>query len=187
MIKPSIAPVASALLLLACASCASQPERGRGGSDGQRGERGERGGGPVKEVKSIGLLFASMDMNRDTLVDGAELTDAAGLEWRRMTPDETAGALEYEAWSLSALGSSEALPAFISFDRDLDGKIDWDDFSGGLRREFEEMDLDNSGTLTRAELITASTPPARQENRSGGGERSRGGGDRGGGGDRRPR
>lgn len=168
--KPLLSITACSVILLLSA-CASKPER-RPPPTGDRGTAGANYSGMA--AKPIGLLFASMDSNHDTLIDRSELELGLEAEWLRLTSSSRANALDFEAWSLAALGAKDTLPAFIAFDRDLDGRISREDFAKRLQIEFELADADNSGTLTRSELLFRVARPSRD--RSGGpqGERSRG-------------
>jgi len=125
-------------------------------------------------AKPIGLLFVSMDSNEDTFLDVGELERGIEREWLRLTPSSNATALDFENWSLAALGAKDTLPSFIAFDRDLDGSISQEDFSKRVRIEFDLADADNNGVLTRSELLFRVSRPSRDHTSSTGGERSRG-------------
>lgn len=162
--------VTTALVLLLCAACASQPDR-RGPPRGERANAGAAFSGMA--AKPIGLLFAAMDTNQDAVVDETELANGLAREWGRLSRSDQVTALEFEAWSLIALGSAETLPAFITFDPDLDGRFTRDDFFKRVQFEFDRLDTDNSATLSRSELLFRVT--ARSQNRGGesGGDRPR--------------
>ena len=161
---------ATMLILLFCSACASSPDR-RGPPRGERGDAGVAFSGMA--ARPIGLLFASMDANQDAVVDKVELATGLSTEWDRLSRSDSVSALEFEAWSLTALGAAETLPAFITFDPDLDGRFTWDDFSKRLQFEFDRLDTDNSATLARSELLFRVA--ARNQNRGGesGGDRPR--------------
>lgn len=172
----------SLAVLLFCAACASQPDR-RGPPPGERSTGGANYTGMA--AKPVGLLFATMDQNRDAIVDSNELDLGIADEWDRLSSTAFASALEFETWSLLAFGSNDTLPSFIAFDHDLDGRFTIEDFSKRLQFEFERLDTDNSGTLVRSELLFRISRPSRGSGDSGQGERGRGGG--GGEGRGRPR
>lgn len=162
--------VTPALILLLCAACASQPDR-RGPPRGERGNASAAFSGMA--ARPIGLLFASMDVNQDTLVDEIELASGLSMEWDRLSSSDSVTALEFEAWSLMALGSAETLPAFITFDPDLDGRFTWDDFSKRVQFEFDRLDTDNSATLSRSELLFRVAAPRQDRGGDSGGDRPR--------------
>lgn len=166
-----------ALSALALTACAGGPQKGpRGG--------GERGGGDTGfegyAAKPVALLFAGMDQNDDLTVSGDELISGIDREWERLATAPAIGALEYGRWATSTLGSADALPSFISFDRDLNGRISELEFDDRLRAEFSDLDKDQNGVLDRAELIFRVTRPSRGQQ---GGQQSQG---RGGQDGRRP-
>lgn len=149
--------VLSSILLSACASGPERrPQRG-----GDRG--GSQSGFEGFAAKPIALLFAGMDANQDLVVSGDELLAGIEREWSRLLTKRAVGALEYGEWSLDALGSAEALPSFISFDRDLDGRMSELEFGDRLRAEFRDLDKNQDGFLDRSELLFRVTRPSRNE------------------------
>ncbi|MEL7110193.1 MAG: signal transduction protein [Pseudomonadota bacterium] len=167
------------LLLIATlliGACASRDDRRppRGG--------GERGGGQSGfegyAAKPIALLFVGMDENQDRFVDGGELAAGIESEWNNLLSERAVGALDYSEWSFATLGSADALPSFVSFDRDLDGRLSVLEFEDRLRAEFVDLDSNLDGVLARSELIFRVTRPSREE-RGGqqGGQRGSGGQD----------
>lgn len=171
-IKHISAVALAGLLIGACAS----------GPDKRPPRGGERGGGEASyegyAAKPIALLFASMDQRQDSEIDGADLRAGIAREWRHLSSAPRVGALEYGAWADVALGSAEALPSFISFDRDLNGELSELEFDDRLRAEFAELDKNSDGVLDRSELIFRIARPSRGDDRSGGAQ-GRGGQDSG--------
>lgn len=165
--------VATCSIGLLLSACASKPDR-RGPPNGERGNAGATYTGMA--AKPIGLLFVSMDSNEDTFLDGGELERGIEREWLRLTPSSNATALDFENWSLAALGARDTLPSFIAFDRDLDGSISQEDFSKRVRIEFDLADADNNGVLSRSELLFRVSRPSRDRTSSPEGERPRGDG-----------
>lgn len=165
----------SSIVFLMFTACASQPER----CGPLPGERGGTAGANYTgmAVKPIGLFFATMDRDQDAIVDPVELDLGVTYEWDRLSSDDYASALDFEAWSLIALGSKNTLPSFIAFDHDLDGRLTQEDFSKRMRFEFDRLDVDNSGTLDRSELLFRISRPSRDSRGSGQEGRSRGGGE----------
>lgn len=163
--------LATSILLLMCAACASQPER-RGPPPGERGGAGANYSGMA--AKPVALFFATLDSNRDTRVDDAELAHGLSHEWTRMTSSEQVSALEFGAWSQTVFGAKETLPSFIAFDHDLDGRFTQADFVKRMQFEFDRLDADQSGTLDRSELLFRVARPAQRSGSSEGRERPRG-------------
>lgn len=158
--------------LLLCTACASQPERRGPPPGGERGEARASHSGMV--AKPIGLFLATLDSNGDLIVDEAELEAGIPQEWDRLSGADHASALQFKAWSELALGSNDTLPSFIAFDRDLDGRFTIEDFDRRLRYEFERLDADSSGTLTRSELVSRLSRPSQAAGAAIGGGRPRG-------------
>ncbi|MEM9570782.1 MAG: hypothetical protein AAF996_04905 [Pseudomonadota bacterium] len=163
---------AALFALLLCTACASQPERRGPPPGGERGESRVTHSGMV--AKPIGLFLATLDRDGDLIVDEAELEAGIAQEWDRLSDSHQASALQFKAWSQLALGSDDTLPSFIAFDHDLDGRFTLEDFGSQLRYEFERLDADNSGTLTRSELVSRLSRPSPAEGAAIAGERRRG-------------
>ena len=147
----------SSIVLLMCTACASQPDR-RGPPPSERGGAGATYSGMA--AKPIGLFFATLDRNRDAVLDQNELERGITNEWGRLSRANQASALDFEAWSLIVFGSRDTLPSFIAFDHDLDGRFTREDFAKRLQFEFERLDADNSGTLDRSELLFRVSRPS---------------------------
>lgn len=149
------ASVLTMIGILFLAGCAS-------GRDRRPPEKGARGGEASFEglaAKPVGLLFVSMDNNGDTRVEPAELLTGIDREWERLSLPGATGALAFGQWSTSVLGSQDALPSFIAFDRDLDGVVSQTEFDLYLRQEFSALDTNGDGTLERSELVFRVTRP----------------------------
>lgn len=158
------------LLLAATAlsGCATEPER--------RPPRSGQGGGGFEGIaaKPIALLFVSMDANQNKIVSGEELISGIEREWTELYQNTAVGAFEYNVWAAATLGAEDALPSFISFDRNLDGRLSDTEFDDRLRMEFFELDKNKDGALDRAELTFRVARRSRNEGREEGG-RGRGG------------
>ena len=159
-------------------ACASQPEPQE--SSTNRGERAERPDRPARQsgtfIQPSGLLFASMDSNRDKRVTRSELEAGAKFEWASI--GKNPGAIEFSKWSLETLGSTDAQPTFLSLDRDFNGVVYETEFMAGLHQAFERMDKNGDNVLDRSEMVIA--VQARQGNARGrGGQQGRGGEGRG--------
>ena len=163
--------LASSIILLVCTACASPPDR-RGPPPGDRGKAGANFSGMA--ARPIGVFLATLDRNQDAIVDTAELDRGITHEWNRLSRSDQASALEFDAWSAVVLGSKNTLPSFITFDHDLDGRFTREDFAKRLRFEFERLDVDNSGTLVRSELLFKISRPPLGSGASGNGQPPRG-------------
>ena len=164
-------PTLSALTLatLLISACANGPDR-RPPRDGDRGSGQNSFEGYA--AKPVTLLFVSMDRNNDVRISGDELVSGIDREWGDLMTRHPIGALEYGEWSAATLGSPDALPSFISFDRDLDGRLSELEFGDRLRAEFADLDKNSDGQLDRSELIFRIARPTRQQQ---GGQQGRGG------------
>jgi len=179
MFKPRPAALAvstailGALLIAACAS--RQPPRGGpgsgppgGGPGGMAGPQGDSGfeGGII--ARPVALLFTGMDRDGNRIIDQAELADGIAAEWASLprTDRDTVPALAIADWAATALGNAEALPNQIAFDVNLDGQISETEFRTRLAEEFDRLDRNQDGQLTRAELLIE--VPIRSRSRDGG-------------------
>lgn len=177
--------LASAAALLVTA-CASQPER-RGPGQGQ-GERGDR---PAQSRQSgvflqpISALFIAMDSDKDKVTSRAEMESGVQMEWASF--DRAPSAIVFAQWSVETLGSSDANPSFLRFDRDFNGVITEAEFKSEFERSFDRADKDKNGRIERSEMtveFAAQQGRRNQGSGEGGGRGQRGGG---GGGGRPPR
>lgn len=176
-----------ALLIAACTSRPpprSGPQGGPPGGASPGGQAASLNGGQV--ARPIALLFTGMDTGHDHAIGPAELTAGISAEWARLpvTSRGTVPAVAMSDWAETALGNPEALPNHIAFDVNLDGQISEEEFRARLTDEFDRLDRDHDGELTRAEMLM--DVPLRSQGGAGGGT---GGGGRppGGGGGRPPR
>jgi len=176
-----LATLASGLILSACAS---KPERrGPPGGDrseaGERGERGARGKpqGSGTFLRPVAALFIGMDSNKDKVITLAEVDAGAASEWASFNGSPSA--IYFNDWSLVNLGSADAMPSFMSFDRDFSGVISESEFSAQLRRQFTQLDKNKDGELTRSEMLVTYNAKF-GKSRGGGGNREGGGRGQGG-------
>ena len=164
---------------LTLSACASKPERRGPPTDQQRGERPARASGTF--LQPIAVVFAGMDANGDKVISRAEMQSGVTTEWSRFRQKPSAA--YFSEWSLKSLGSIEAMPTFLSVDKDFNGVITDSEFTQQFERAFDRMDKDNDGRLERSEMIIAFNAPEGQRAGRGGGDGERGGrGGRGGGG-----
>lgn len=130
------------------------------------------------QARPIALMFAGMDVNRDKRVTREEAATAISADWLSLSPSMTnkIGAFKIQDWALETLGSAEARPSRISFDRNLDNQVSGDEFEHRLLSAFDTMDEDKDGVLTRAELVYLSAARIRREERGqDGGDKDRSG------------
>lgn len=170
---PNSRRASAAMLLasvLALSACASKPDR-RGPPPDREGRQGGGAQSSGTFMQPVAALFSSMDINRDKRISMDELQAGSQAEWAGFA--QRPSATYFAQWSIENLGSTDAMPTFMSFDRDFNGVISEAEFSSQLEREFRRLDKNADNMLDRSEMIIAFA--ARQ------GEKSRGGGKQGGG------
>lgn len=169
----SLAVIAS----LSISACATKPDRRSPPPDRQTK------GGPTKTsgtfMQPIAALFVDMDADNDKLTSLTEVQNGAQAEWTKF--ERNPSATYFAQWSIANLGSIDAMPTFMSFDRDFSGTISEEEFTNQLNSEFQRLDKNRDEQLQRSEMIIAFEAPRGQQSRKGG-EQERGGkGGRGGG------
>ena len=174
--------VGLALIASLCiSSCATKPGR-KGPPPDRQGK-----GGPTKTsgtyILPVAILFASMDVNNDKVTSLIEMQKGAQSEWE--TFERNPSATYFSQWSIANLGSIDAMPTFMSFDRDFNGSISEEEFVNQLSSEFRRLDRNRDGQLQRSEMIIAFEAPRSQQSRNGSGQERGGKGGKGGG--RNPR
>jgi len=157
--------IGTGLTLTACASNSDRRVPPDGGERGDRGPRQARTSGTFLQPAAI--LFAGMDLNNDKIISRAEMLTGVKSEWGSF--DSNPSATKFSAWSVKTLGSTDANPTFMSFDRDFNQVITETEFSA----------KNKDGKLERAEMIVAFQAPT---GRAQGGERGQGRGGQGRGG-----
>lgn len=166
---------AAALLMTACAS---QPDR-RGPGDRERGDRPTQSRQSGVFLQPISALFIAMDSNKDKATSRAEMESGVQMEWTNF--DVAPSAIAFTEWSVASLGSSDANPGFMRFDRDFNGVLTEDEFKSEFERSFDRADKNKDGRLERSEMTVefeAQQGRRRQSNESDGGRGQRGGGGR---------
>lgn len=119
-----------------------------------------------------------MDTNSDRMTSRAELLAGIDQQWLELGGKTSAA--YFSQWSVLNLGSTDAMPTFMSFDRDFNGVISQNEFSEQLIGIFERLDVNADSRISRSELIVSFEAPmgrAKQSGRSGG-RPEKGGGDR---------
>lgn len=174
---------ASLLLLLTSSlilsACATQDQGRNGRPDGPRSERPDgkaRNAGVF--LNPIAAVFSAMDTNSDRMTSRAELLAGIDQQWLELGGKTSAA--YFSQWSVLNLGSTDAMPTFMSFDRDFNGVISQNEFSEQLIGIFDRLDVNADSRISRSELIVSYEAPmgrAKQSGRSGG-RPEKGGGDR---------
>ena len=181
MISFPKSPLQLSALALAAASltlsaCASKPERRGPPQDRGKSERPAKSSGTF--MQPIAALFIGMDTNQDNVVSTSEMELGAKSEWASF--DRKPSATYFAQWSVNTLGSTDARPTFMSFDRDFSGTITQSEFTDQLEQEFQRLDKNRDGSLERSEMIVAFAAPQGNRSRKGGDEKGRKGGKGGG-------
>lgn len=170
-----------AVASLTLSACATKSDRRGPPADG------ERRGGQARQsgtfMQPIAVLLADMDTNKDKMTTLEELHAGAEIEWSKFNRNPSAA--YFAQWSMTNLGSTDAMPSFMSFDRDFNGVITEAEFNKRLEGEFKALDKNADGKVERSELIVAFAAP--QGERSRNTEQQGRGGGRGQGGGRPPR
>jgi len=174
--KMSLVFAAAGLFLSACATQAD-----RSGPTERQGPKNQARASGVF-VQPIAVLFSDLDTNKDKIFDRTELEAGIKSEWGKFRRKPTA--VQFSQWSLTNLGSTDALPNFMSFDKDFNGVIIESEFTAQLEKEFKRLDKNQDGRVVRSEMLVTFQAPmgrsqdnAKQEDRpkrgQGGGRRSR--------------
>jgi len=125
--------------------------------------RGERIKGPITSVGAGAMLFASFDTNADYQINQVEL--AAGRTQAFNTADKdnskTLSLFELEDWREAALGSLDAAPGNLAFDKDYDQRITRAEFDHALGFVFNAGDKNEDGILAFSELVKVFEMPRR--------------------------
>jgi hypothetical protein len=141
----------------------------------------------AKITRPIALLFTGLDANQDLALTKAELDAAIPREFARADVDQSGVLTGFEMadWSRRMLGDREALPDLRAMDTDVNYTVTPLEFSGALDREFDRMDKDQNGFVTRADMLINAPQRMMDQNPQNGpptGSRRPGGGGRGPGG-----
>jgi len=161
-----LAPLGLVVLPVLLSACANTPER-RGPENRERGEqtRQNRPQTSGTFVRPISLLFADMAMNGDKRLSLSELEAGVEKEWS--TFERAPSAMYFANWSSKALGSTDAAPTLMMFDKDLNGVVSKPEFSALLAERFTRFDKNKDDIVDRSELIVAFEAPQGQRSRGG--------------------
>ena len=118
-------------------------------------KKGMRIEGPITSISAGALLLASFDSDYNFQIDLNEFNNAK-LQIFNIADIDKSGVIspfELEDWRESALGSLDAPPGNLSFDRDYDQRITKNEFNKTLISIFESGDKNNDGILKFSELV----------------------------------
>lgn len=182
--------IISGLALASTAACASGPPGPPGGGPPGEGP-GDRPGASLQEAKiarPIAILFTGMDTNRNLVLEKSELEAAIPQEFARADTDNSGVLTGFEMadWCRLVLGDKEALPDMRAMDTDLNYTVTQVEFTAALRHEFERLDKDADGRITRADLLMDAPRGMQRGGGEGAPSGGQGGRGRGGGGGRGP-
>ena len=137
--------------------------------------RGTRVRGPITSVGAGAMLFASFDTNSDYQVNEVEFAAGRTQAFNAADKDNSnsISLFELEDWRKAALGSLDAAPGNLAFDKDYDQRVTRAEFEYALDFIFKAGDKNNDGILEFSELVTVFEMPRRSA-----GERSQNSGER---------
>ena len=103
----------------------------------------------------VGLFLTSLDTNHDIQVSRAEVNEGVVASFVAGDKDgnEQLSPIEFEDWSRTYLGSINAVPYRLHFDRDQDARISLSEFTMTFEDIRQRLDTDRDGMLARAELL----------------------------------
>lgn len=164
---------------LSLSACATKPDRDRPPRSEDRPDHSTRSSGTF--LQPAALLLSDMDMNQDRVTTRVEMQSGIQSEWESF--ERNPSATTFANWSRQSLGSIDANPTFMSFDRDFNGVISEDEFTTEIETLFARLDKNSDDKVDRSEMVIAFQAPAGRAQRRGnsqqGGQRGQGG--RGGG------
>ena len=161
--------IISVLALGRVTACTSGPPDPHG--DGP--PNGGRPGAMLQEAtiaRPIAILFTGMKANRDLVLSKDELEVAIPIEFARANVDKSGVITGFDMadWGRLLLGDKEAQPDLRAADTDMIYTVTPQEFTIAMRHEFNRMDEDQDGRLTRAELLMGA--PQRIMGREAGGQ-----------------
>lgn len=142
--------------------------------------RGERIRGPITSVGSGAMLFATFDTNADYKINTVELAAGRTEAFNAADKDKSKSLslFELEDWREAALGSLDAAPGNLAFDKDFDQRVTRDEFDYALNFAFNAADKNKDTILEFSEMVKVFEMPRRgaRENGEGAGNRANRGG-----------
>lgn len=123
--------------------------------------------GDVTGIRPAALVFATFDKNADYAVDRAELAAGHTAVFGHADRDgsQHLSIIEIESWRRMALGSPDAIPGRMAFDRNIDNRITKAEFGAAFTVLFNESDTNADGVLDFAEMVKVFDMPKRRAKR----------------------
>ena len=125
--------------------------------------RGTRVRGPITSVRAGAMLFASFDTNSDYKINEVEFA-AGRTEAFNIADKDNSNSIslfELEDWREAALGSLDAAPGNLAFDKDYDQRVTRAEFDHALGYIFKAGDKNKDSVLEFTELVTVFEMPRR--------------------------
>ena len=125
--------------------------------------RGERVSGPITAISAGALVFAGFDANADYKINSTELTSGLAKAFNAADKDgsTTLSLFELEDWREAALGSLDAAPGTLAFDKDFDQRVTRDEFDHAMIFVFKTGDKNEDGILELTDLVKVFEMPRR--------------------------
>lgn len=103
----------------------------------------------------VGLLLTSLDIDRDMRISLSEVRTgvAKSFEASDTNDDGYLRPIEFEDWARTYLGSQNAMPYRLHFDRDQDSRVSLPEFTTTFDGIRKRLDTDRDEVLVRAELL----------------------------------
>ena len=137
--------------------------------------RGTRIRGPITSVGAGAMLFASFDTNSDYKINEVEFA-AGRTEAFNIADKDNSNSIslfELEDWRKAALGSLDAAPGNLAFDKDYDQRVTREEFDRALGFVFRAGDKNKDGILAFTELVNVFEMPRRTRGENGEGTNNR--------------
>lgn len=109
------------------------------------------------------MLFASFDTNTDYKINSTEFAAGRTQAFNAADKDnsKTLSLFELEDWREAALGSLDAAPGNLAFDKDYDQRVTRAEFDHALNYIFKVGDKNDDGDLAFSELVKVFEMPRR--------------------------
>ena len=119
--------------------------------------------GPITSLHKAGLLLASFDKNSDYEITQAEFAAGRMQAFKQADTDNSGviGMFELEDWREKALGSLDAAPGNLAFDKDYNQRVTREEFDAALDVVFKGADKDKNGIIAFSELVHVFEIPSR--------------------------
>ena len=126
-------------------------------------KRGERIRGPITSISAAGLIFASFDKNSDYVVDKDEFATGQASSFKSADRDQSGSLTLFELtdWRKAALGSLDAAPSNLAFDKDYNQRVTSEEFENALNYVYKLSDKDGNNVLSFEEMIRVFEMPRR--------------------------